>query len=92
MSSSEIESLNFILSRLAQGLTEQDRNHFWTEEARFGILKYFENTKASISDGKKCPAINGLIRGLDAWGISSGELFENCLAANGKLRDAGHAE
>ncbi|MBU2113395.1 MAG: hypothetical protein KKE94_06425 [Gammaproteobacteria bacterium] len=92
MSSSEIESLNCIINILAQGLTQEDRNHCWTDDARIGIHNYFESTKSDISNGKKCPAINGLIRGLDSWGISSGELFESCLLANRKLRDAGHAK
>ncbi|MCQ3831157.1 hypothetical protein HXX02_17120 [Microbulbifer elongatus] len=88
----EMDSLDKIITELANPLRTEDCVHSWTEESRVAILKYFQETRSEIKAGNKCPAIKGLVRGLDAWGISSGTLWEQCMAVNHKLRVAGHAE
>ncbi|UBX47486.1 hypothetical protein LDO51_09755 [Providencia alcalifaciens] len=88
----EMESLDKIINELSNPLSKDDCAHSWTEESRMAILKYFQTTRSEIKAGNKSPAIKGLVRGLDAWGVSSGSLWEQCMAVNHKLRVAGHAE
>lgn len=54
----------------------------WETESKTAIRNYFQRaTNGSIK------ADAGLVRGLDAWGISSGKLYHECLNVNLTLTD-----
>jgi len=69
-----IQKIDQFISRLESGLTEDDRKQGWTENSRQALLKTFRKIRKEVRQGKY-PAVN-LARGLDSWGITSGELVE----------------
>ena len=77
-----MEALSHLLERLCSPPSSNEMADGWTTESKTAIANYFQRVK----DGSALPNV-GLIRGLDAWGISSGSLFDESICVNRALID-----
>ena len=77
-----IADLEKLIGLLAAPVSDQELADGWTPEAKAGIANYFRNQKDSLDR----EAVSGLIRGMDAWGVSQGDLFQEALRVNRALR------
>lgn len=90
--SADISHLDGLIARLSCSLTGEDVKSGWCEQARVGMLDYFRALRTDVIAGRPNPALVGVVRGLDAWGVLESELAEECLRVSKELRDAGCAE
>ena len=74
-----IEKIDAVIAELAAPLSGVEAADGWTNEAKLGILKFFQNLREQIDTGEEIPYV-GLVRGLDAWGVErGGALYENAM-------------
>jgi len=77
------DALSQLIARLCSPLSGNEMADGWTTKSKTAIANYFRKVK----EGSEKANI-GLVRGLDAWGVSSGSLFDECLSVNRTLVDA----
>jgi hypothetical protein len=81
--------LDDIIERLSMPLSESDMRHRWTEEGRCAFLKFYQQMRADAIHGKDLKSVANYLsvsRGLDVWGISSGELYQAALSVSAAVR------
>jgi hypothetical protein len=76
-----IADLDNLIQRLTSPVSDQELADGWTPEAKVGIGTYFQRQRGHLDP----QAVPGLVRGLDAWGISQGELFDEALRVHASL-------
>ena len=81
------DELLTLIVRLEAPVSPDEEVHGWTTKSKAGIARYFRELKIGA-----LKADYGLVRGLDAWGVSSRSLYDEALAVNRVLIDAGHSE
>ena len=77
--------LGTIIECLSQPLSDEESQEGWTTQSKAAISKYFQDKRLALNEGKPT-ADWGLVRGLDAWGIQKGNLWDKALGVNAKLR------
>jgi hypothetical protein len=77
-------NLDALLARLSVPATPEEQARGWTPQAKAGIASYFRQKKAELAQGSLL-ADPGLVRGLDAWGVSGGDLYDAILNFNRQL-------
>lgn len=79
-----IKRLLQLIERLALPVSQDEAAYDWTVRNKAAIEKYFRSKLAELEQGSAKPDF-GLVRGLDAWGISDGSLFDEALRVNASL-------
>lgn len=77
-------SLDILIGRLLSPPTPGEQGEGWTPEAKAGIAGYLQAKKEQMSHGP-LTGDPSLVRGLDAWGVASGDLYEAIVAFNRRL-------
>jgi hypothetical protein len=75
--------LDDIIEKLSRPLPPAELQHGWTEQSKTAMRSLFERMRADLTAGKELKSVPhyiAVVRGLDHWGIASGELFDS--AAN----------
>jgi hypothetical protein len=82
-----VAKLDTLIEWLSKPLTAEDTRHGWRDQSRSAILNLVEEMRADALRGRELrsvPHYVGVVRGLDHWGISGGDLFD-AVAAIGAL-------
>lgn len=85
MHPTQIKRLLQLIEQLALPVSQDEAVYGWTTQKKAAIGKYFQSKLAELEQGSATPDF-GLVRGLDAWGISDGNLFDEALRVNASLR------
>lgn len=85
-SSEMLDKLNAVIAELSAPISPAEVESGWTKESKQAIKSYFSEVRRCYVAVHPLPSL-GVIRGLDAWGISSGDLFQQCIHVTLKLRD-----
>lgn len=72
--------LKSVIQALNEPLSSADTESEWIEDSRRAMTAYFVRVEDALTAGQRPPNVPDSIRGLDAWGIRSGPLFERILA------------
>jgi hypothetical protein len=77
-------SLDILLDKLLSPLTAEEQQQGWTPEAKAGIAGYLRTKKVehALRPLARDPS---LVRGLDAWGVSGGDLYDEIMNFNRRL-------
>lgn len=86
ISSETLKKLNALIAELSAPVIPVDVKSGWDSESKQAIKRYFSEVRRCYEAEHPLPSL-GVIRGLDAWGISSGDLFDQCIYVTNKLRD-----
>jgi hypothetical protein len=57
----------------------------WTDKSKSAIKKLLEDLLSKLRAGRPLPPVN-ISRGMDTWGITSGEILEEGAAISNELR------
>lgn len=81
-------ALDDLLDQLSVPLTADEEREGCTAEAKAGIAGYVRSRRAQLAVG---PLFRdyGLVRGLDAWGVGGGELYNALMDLNRELPEPG---
>ncbi|HEY6446753.1 MAG TPA: hypothetical protein VIY53_09860 [Acidobacteriaceae bacterium] len=80
------ERLLQLIERLALPVSHDEAAYGWTTQSKAAIGKYFQSKLAELEKGSST-ADFGLVRGLDAWGIAGGSLYDDALRVNASFRE-----
>jgi len=83
MLSNEISA---IIAQLVSPLTAEEAASGWSEKSKSGVLPFFENLLIDVQAGHPIPYI-GIVRGLDAWGVEGGSLYEQIMHVSAALNE-----
>jgi hypothetical protein len=72
------------ITALSAPLTDDERHNGWSDKAKMAIKKYLETLKIS-ADTIDERALHP-VRGLDAWGVHGGELFDEIIEIAAAIR------
>ena len=78
--------LGWMIKQLSLPVSAREAEEGWTPQAKAGIAAYFKNQHERLVE-KRQAGESGLVRGLDAWGVSDGILFDAALRINRELLD-----
>lgn len=81
MDPTQIKRLLQLIEQLALPVSQDEAVYGWTTRSKAAIGKYFQSKLAELEQGSAKPDF-GLVRGLDAWGISDGSLYDEALRVN----------
>lgn len=70
-----------LIGRLKRPLSSQEARDGWTDQSKAAIASYFERRLAEYGQGTLVED-EGLVRGLDAWGVGDGDLYYLALRLN----------
>lgn len=73
-----------LIDQLALPVSQEEASYGWTARSKAGIEKFFRSKLAELEQGS-AKTDYGLVRGLDAWGISDGSLYDEALRVNMSL-------
>jgi len=85
MDSQDLKEIDAILLRLNSPLKEDDVKNGWSAESQKVAATYFETLKSAFISGSALPSL-GIVRGLDHWGVTGGDLLEDLARVTNKLR------
>lgn len=74
-----VSKLETIINKLEKELPPPEIKNGWTEDSREGMLKFFQLLHSDLTSGAEVANRTEYVtipRGLDHWGITGGELFE----------------
>lgn len=76
--------LDALLDKLLAPVTADEQAHGWTPQAKAGFAGYVRERKAELGKGA-LSGDPGLVRGLDAWGVSDGDLYDEIMNFDRRL-------
>lgn len=79
--------IDSIIENLSGPLTSEEISNGWTEDSQRVMTDFFKDLQSKISNKEELSYF-GILRGLDHWGISGGELFLKVAAIDHRLREA----
>jgi hypothetical protein len=88
MNSSQ-ESLNLIddvIAELSALVTADERASGWEDESKQATVKYFTEIRECLITGTPLPSLD-IVRGLDHWGVSDGNLLKKIARIANHLRN-----
>lgn len=85
MSQSLIPTIEDLIQKLSTPLQPDELAHGWSESSQKAMLEFFEDLREKVLAGETLPYL-GIVRGLDHWGISGGQLFQKAAEVDHELR------
>jgi hypothetical protein len=85
-----IDRLDRMIARLSKPLLPSDVRDGWSEEARKAILEVLEELRARLLNDQPLTAAEkelSISRGMDSWGVVSGDLLEEGAEISNQLRE-----
>jgi len=73
-----VQKIEAVMSNLEAPLTVEEAAGGWTDESKKATSKFFRDLLTEVKSGKEIPYV-GLVRGLDAWGVERGALYEKTM-------------
>jgi hypothetical protein len=80
-----VTNINELIDELSLPLRPEEVAHGWSEPSQAAMLKFFEDLRQRVIAGEQLGYL-GIVRGLDHWGISGGELFRKAAEVDHELR------
>lgn len=82
-----IRLIKEVLVLLNLPVSADEKSHGWTVESKQAAAKYFTDVLERIAAGEPLPPLD-IVRGLDHWGVTGGDLLEKIARAANVLRGA----
>ncbi len=79
-----------MVGRLSNPLSPSDLAHGWSETSRIAMLELFEDLRRRLRSPSRLAEkykLLGVSRGMDSWGITGGELFDEAAEISVGLAD-----
>ena len=76
--------LDALLIKLSAPVTADEQAHGWTTEAKAGMAEYARDAKIRFAREALVRDFS-LVRGLDAWGVGGGQLYDEIMDFNRQL-------
>lgn len=84
-----LQRVDKIVRKLSNQLSENDIDGGWCEESRLAMLKFFETLRDDLLNGVDVSTkaeYASIARGMDHWGIVSGQLLEEATGISAEIR------
>lgn len=81
-----LDLIETLIAELSAPVLPVEVENGWDQESKQAIKKYFCEIRESLYNDSPLPSLD-IIRGLDHWGISSGDLFKKIIFATRKLKE-----
>jgi hypothetical protein len=81
-----ITNINELIGELSSPLRPDEVAHGWCKASQEAMLQFFEDLRQKVIAGEQLPYL-GIVRGLDHWGVSDGELFRKASEVDHELRE-----
>lgn len=85
MKTNVVSEIDALLEKLHQGFDANDLANGWTEQSQRVAIKYLSDLKSALISSRDLPPL-GIVRGLDHWGVTGGDLLESIARVTNKLR------
>jgi hypothetical protein len=86
MAQNLITKIDELIEGLSVPLRPDELAHGWSEPSQSAMLNFFEDLRLKVTAGEQLPYL-AILRGLDHWGISGGELFRKVAEVDYELRE-----
>ena len=80
-----LQDIQSLLTQLRAGLTQDEDSNGWSKESKAAAV-YFDKLIASLRADSVLPSL-GIVRGLDHWGVTGGDLLEEIARITNRLRE-----
>ena len=81
-----LQDIQSLLTQLRAGLTQDEDSNGWSKESKAAAAVYFDKLIASLRADSVLPSL-GIVRGLDHWGVTGGDLLEEIARITNRLRE-----
>ena len=81
-----LQDIQSLLTQLRASLTQDEDSNGWSKESKATAAVYFEKLTASLRADSVLPGL-GIVRGLDHWGVTGGDLLEEIARITNRLRE-----
>lgn len=81
-----VTTIDDLIQKLSRPLDADELLHGWSEPSQEAMLKFFQDLRLKLEAGERVPYLS-IVRGLDHWGISGGELFQEAAKVDHDLRE-----
>jgi hypothetical protein len=81
-----VTAIDDLIEKLSRRLDADELLHGWSEPSQQAMLKSFQDLRVRLEAGERVPYLS-IVRGLDHWGISGGELFQKAAQVDHELRE-----
>ena len=86
ISKETLNAIDSLITELSAPALPIEIESGWDQESKHAIKKYFDEIREGLYTNSSLPSLN-VIRGLDHWGISSGDLFKRIVLVTRKLKE-----
>lgn len=80
-----LQKIEYLIERLSMPLPADELSNGWSEAGQKAMLNFFEDLRLKLLAHEDLPYF-GIVRGLDYWGVSSGELLQKAAEVDYGLR------
>lgn len=84
-----LQRVDKIITTLSNPLSADNMGGGWSEESRLAMLRFFETLRDDLVNGVDVSAkaeYASIARGMDHWGIVSGQLLEDATRVSAEIR------
>ncbi|HEY0199050.1 MAG TPA: hypothetical protein VGC19_11010 [Rhodanobacter sp.] len=85
MESQVLSEIDLVLRKLDNPLTDDDITNGWSTESQQAARTYFQSLKSALTSNSILPPL-GIVRGLDHWGVTGGDLLREIARITNLLR------
>jgi hypothetical protein len=82
-----IQETEAFLAALSAPLSNEEIKNGWSVQSQKAMSNFFAGIQADLMSGKNTDrsVLQGIVRGLDHWGVEGGPLFETACALSNHL-------
>lgn len=80
-----VSAVDAVIKKLTVAVTPSEAKDGWTVQSKEAAAKYFNELRQSVTEGNTLPPLD-IVRGLDHWGVTGGDLLEEIAGVTNALR------
>jgi hypothetical protein len=81
-----VTTIDALIEELSRPLPADELAHGWSKPSQKAMLEFFQDLRIKIRAGESLPYLS-IVRALDHWGVTGGELFQEAAEADRQLRE-----
>jgi hypothetical protein len=82
-----VAAIDDLIEKLSGPLTGNEVANGWSERSQKAMLEFFQDLRLKLMSDDESLLYFSIVRGLDHWGVSGGELFQKAAEVDRELRE-----
>lgn len=80
-----VDAVDAVIRKLSDPVTPSETKEGWTTQSKQAAAKYFNELRQNLTEGNTLPPLD-IVRGLDHWGVTGGDLLKEIARVTNALR------